>query len=390
MLTCAVLILAFFQSSTPLDQTLSASAPGSSAQDPTSGPAKSNSAENSARDPQKNPEGSGVEKRKPGWTSEAPIPATTGTPGLFTVSTAEVLPKNVFTISGYANKVGRAPGSVTALSGGVSLAAGITRKITAYAQFEPYRHLHIGEPSELSLRQPPGCPHDVYKAPVYCGVNSGIVPDSWTGPAAAYVPDFPFAAYNTTDIGPVTLGVKVNFWSETRGDPLSVAVSVAGVIPTRSAAWELANHGTQLGTFNYSFGLALSKTLFREVVLANNVTYLVTRNPSAGGITLFTLADQMIFGQGFIFRAQHSLQFMTEYTCEMGQEGHAFGVIGTDTENTTLGPGNPVDGVWGARWYLANSAAIDVGYRYMLNLHQVNDRSGFTIKISKVFGWSKR
>jgi len=25
----------------------------------------------------------------------------------------------------------------------------------------------------------------------------------------------------------------------------------------------------------------------------------------------------------------------------------------------------------------------------MLNLHQLNDRSGFNIKISKVFGWHK-
>jgi hypothetical protein len=34
-------------------------------------------------------------------------------------------------------------------------------------------------------------------------------------------------------------------------------------------------------------------------------------------------------------------------------------------------------------------AALDVGYRYMLNLPQLNDRNGFTIKISKLFGWSK-
>jgi hypothetical protein len=49
----------------------------------------------------------------------------------------------------------------------------------------------------------------------------------------------------------------------------------------------------------------------------------------------------------------------------------------------------PVDGVWGQRWYVLNNVGLDAGYRYMLNLHQLNDRSGFTIKISKVFGWSK-
>ena len=133
----------------------------------------------------------------------------------------------------------------------------------------------------------------------------------------------------------------------------------------------------------------MSKTLSREIVLASNVTYLVTQNPHIAGESLLTPADQIIFGQGFIFRSQHRLQFLTEYTCEMGQEGHAFGLISIETQNTLLGPNDPVDGVWGLRWYMLNSVAVDAGYRYMLNLHQLNDRSGFTVKISKAFGWSK-
>lgn len=327
-----------------------------------------------------------------GWIGEAPMPATTGKPGIFTVETAESLPKGMFTISAYTNKFGRAPGSATILSTGVSFAAAITNKIMVFAQFEPYRHIHIGEPSQLSLRMPPGCSHDVYKAPIYCGEpNPGPLPgNSWHGPAAAYVPDFPYAAYNKSDWGTVTLGAKLNFWSETRGDPLSVSLGASFIIPTESAATELAKFGAQPGNFQYSFTLGLSKTLWNEVTLANNVTYLVTGNPTIGNQTLYTPGDEIIFGQGFVFRAQHRLQFLTEYTCEMGQEGHAFGLIGIDTENTSLGPSNPVDGVWGLRWYFVNSAALDVGYRYMLNLHQLNDRSGFTVKISKVIGWSKQ
>ncbi len=316
-----------------------------------------------------------------------PMPATKGTPGVFTVETAESLPKGVYTLSAYTNKFGQAPGSATILSIGTSFAAGLTKKITVFAQFEPYRHIHIGEPSQLSLRQPPGCSHDVFKAPIYCGVNAGPLNNSWHGPAAAYVPDFPFAAYDQSDWGPVTLGLKANFWSETRGDPLSVSLGASFVIPTESAAAELAKFGVQTGTFNYSFTLALSKTFLQEITLANNVTYLVTRNPQIGSETLLTPGDVITFGQGFIFRAQHRLQFLTEFTVELGQEGHAFGLIGINTQNTSLGPSNPVDGVWGARWYFLNSAALDVGYRYMLNLHQLNDRSGFTIKLSKVFGW---
>ncbi|HVO62690.1 MAG TPA: hypothetical protein VMT53_17270 [Terriglobales bacterium] len=319
----------------------------------------------------------------------APIPATTGTPGIFTVETGDILGKGVFTVSAYSNKLGRAPGSVTMLAGGLSVAAGLTNKLTVFAQFEPYRHLHIGEPSQLSLRQPAGCAHDVFQAPIYCGLNPGPPNNSWKGPAAGYVADFPLAAYNKTDYGPVTLGLKANFWSETRGDPLSVSMRFSFIIPTESSATELAKFGAQSGTLNYSFTLGLSRTLSRELVMANNVTYLVTRNPHVGGQSLLTPGDQIIFGQGFIFRPQHRLQFLMEYTGVLGQEGHGFGLISIDTENTSLGPSDPVDGVWGVRWYFRKTAALDVGYRYMLNLHQLNDRSGFNIKISKTFGWPR-
>jgi hypothetical protein len=321
--------------------------------------------------------------------SPVPMPATTGTPGIFTVETAEDLEKGTFTLSAYANKYGRAPGSVTVLAGGLSFALGIANKLTAFAQFEPYRHLHIGEPFQLSLRQPSGCAHDVFEAPIYCGLNPGPLNNSWKGPAAGYVADFPFAAANQTDYGPVTLGVKANFWSETRGDPLTVSMRFSFLIPTESSATELAKFGAQTGMLNYSFTLGLSKTLKRAVLLATNVTYLVTRNPHIGSESLLTPGDQITFGQGFIFRPEHRLQFLMEYTGVLGQEGHGFGLISIDTENTSLGPSDPVDGVWGVRWYFLRAAALDVGYRYMLNLHQLNDRSGFIIKISKTFGWPK-
>ena len=321
--------------------------------------------------------------------SVAPVPATTGGPGLFTVETAETLPKGVFTSAAYLNKFSRAPGSVTILSAGFSLAAGITKKITVFAQFEPYRYLNIVKPSQLSLRQPAGCPHDVFKAPIYCGLNPGPLHNSWKGPAAGYVQDYPFAAFNNSDWGPVTLGFKVNFWSETRGDPLSVSLRTSFIIPTNSAKAELDKSGAQSGALNYSFSLGLSKSFRHGIVLANNVTYVVTRNPKSHGQTLLTPGDEMIFGQGFIFFAQHRLQLLTEYTAVFTQEGHAFGVVGIDTENTSVGPSTPVDGVWGVRWFWRKSAALDVGYRYMLNLRQVQDRSGFVFKISKSFRWSK-
>lgn len=389
MLACSILVVALLQLTGNSDTgagAVSSSAEVSS-QQPGTAPTQDGKAEN-AEGPQTAQQS---EPSQPGWFGEAPVPATSGPPGIFSVQTAESLPKGVLTTSAYANSFGTVPGSVTVFSGGLNIAAGLTKKLMVFAQFEPYIHFHVGDPSQLSLRQPSDCAHDVYKAPIYCGgPNPGPNwVNSWKGPAAAYVTGFPFAAYNNSDWGPLNLGVKYNFYSETRGDPLSVSLGGAFIIPTESTSAELAKFGAQTGTLDFSFTLALSKTLWREAVLATNVTYLVTRNPRIGNETLLTPGDVMIFGQGLIFRPQHRLQFLMEYTCEFTQEGHAFGVIGIDTENTSLGPADPVDGVWGARWYFLNSAAIDVGYRYMLNLHQLNNRSGFNIKVSKVFGWRK-
>jgi hypothetical protein len=76
---------------------------------------------------------------------------------------------------------------------------------------------------------------------------------------------------------------------------------------------------------------------------------------------------------------------LTEYTALLTQEGHAFGLVRIDTQNTSLGPSVLVDGVWAVRWYFRRSAALDIGYWYMLNLHQVDDRNGFVFKIGKSF-----
>ncbi len=385
MLACSMLILALLQ----LPQSnaaLPANSSGADNSPQAAATADPKGAGNTNAVPPQSPQVSASESYV---MNTAPVPATTGTPGIFTVETAETLPKGILTTSAYANKFGQMPGSATMLAGGLSLGYGLTNKIMVFTAFEPYRHLHVGEPSQLSLRQPPGCPHDVFKAPIYCGLNPGPANNTWKGPAAGYLAEFPFGAYNTTDYGPVTVGMKWNFWSETRGDPLSVSLEGTLMIPTENSATELAQFGLQPGAVNYSFTLGLSKTLRREIVVANNVTYLVTRNPHIGTQTLYTPGDRIIFGQGFIFRASHRLQFLTEYTGVMGQEGHAFGMIGIDTENTYQGPSDPIDGVWGVRWYFLKTAAVDVGYRYMLNLYQLHDRSGFTIKISKAFGWRK-
>ena len=47
------------------------------------------------------------------------------------------------------------PGSVTILEFGADLSYGITDKLNVYAAFDPYGHVHVGCPGQLSLRSIP-------------------------------------------------------------------------------------------------------------------------------------------------------------------------------------------------------------------------------------------
>jgi hypothetical protein len=55
--------------------------------------------------------------------------------------------------------------------------------------------------------------------------------------------------------------------------------------------------------------------------------------------------------------------------------------MGGATPNMTFGARDPVDGIWGVRVYIFPVTAIDIGYRYMLNLANATDRNGFVIKL---------
>jgi len=50
-----------------------------------------------------------------------------------------------------------------------------------------------------------------------------------------------------------------------------------------------------------------------------------------------------------------------------------------DPEHDIWGPRS--DGIWGVRVYILPVTAIDIGCRYMLNLTNATDRSGFVIKL---------
>jgi hypothetical protein len=171
----------------------------------------------------------------------------------------------------------------------------------------------------------------------------------------------------------VTLGVKFGLLSEQAGAPVSISVRNDVIIPTRYGLAHLLGNGTQTGEVADQISVASSRHFGSLVTVVGDFGYVLTRDPRAGGAKDLTQADQVHLGMGYILFPEKRIQFMNEYN------GLVF--AGSATPNSTFGARDPVDGIWGLRIYVLPQAAVDVGYRYMLNLGNAADRSGFVIKV---------
>ena len=311
------------------------------------------------------------EAPQPKWT---PMPALDGNPGLFTLELGDTLPKHGFSIGFGANKFSRMPGDITSLQFVPSVGYGVNRWLSIFFQIDAQDHLHIGEPTLLSL-SPANALNPQYQNTIY---NSAIPS---TGFPPAYVEDAPFASHNGTAVGEIDLGFKLGLLSERRGKPLSLSIRNDFYIPTATGYTNLLSNQVNYGKFNYGIGLEVSKTLFHRTITATaNWSYRFMRDSSytatidgTTGIAVLNLADQMQVGAGFLVFPDKRFQIMTEYNSTI--------FIGRGIQNTTFGPRDPVDNVTGFRIYAWKWAALDVGYRYSLDLTSHRDRNGFVIKL---------
>ena len=294
-----------------------------------------------------------------------PIPTTSGTLGLFTLESGELL-ESGWSFSAYGNRFTRMPGSVVVSNYGLTIGWGFRKWVNFYGGFQPEVATQIGSPNELSLITPPN-------VKVFPPFQSTIYRTLGPGQRPGYVEDFPFVSRNDSGPGNVTLGVKFGLLSEDANAPLSLSIRNDAIIPTRYTLTDLLGNGTQTGAFDDMIVVAASRNFFNLVTLVGNFGYTITRDPRAGGSKDLTQADQIHVGSGFILFPEKRLQFMNEYN------GLVF--AGAATPNTTFGARDPVDGIWGLRVYILPQAAIDIGYRYMLNLHNATDRNGFVVKV---------
>ncbi len=258
------------------------------------------------------------------------------------------------------------PGSVVVSNYGMNVGWAYKKWLNFYAVFQPEVATSVGNQAQLSLDTPPNVLNfpQYQKNTIYRGLGPGQRP--------GYVEDFPFVARNDSGPGNVTIGVKFGLLSERRGAPVSLSIRNDAIIPTRYTINVLLGNGTQTGAFADMVMVAASHNFGNLITLVGNFGYLITRDPRSGGTADLTLADQIHGGGGFILFPAKRIQFMSEYN------GLVF--VGAATPNTTFGARDPVDGIWGLRFYILPQMAINAGYRYMLNLTNAVDRNGFVIK----------
>jgi outer membrane protein OmpA-like peptidoglycan-associated protein len=303
-----------------------------------------------------------------------PMPALDGNPGLFTLETGETLPKHGWSLGIGLNKFSRMPGDITSLQLVPSLGYGVTNWLSLFYQINSYDYIHVGAPSLLSLA-PVNAANPQYQNTIY----NSIIPS--TGFPPAYVEDAPFASHNGSGVGEMDLGFKIGLLSERRGKPISLSIRNDFYLPTQTGLTQLLADQVQYGKFNYGVGLEASKTFFHGGITATaNWSYRFTRDSSYTGlvggvpeIVVLKLADQMQVGAGLLIFPTKRFQIMTEY------DGTIY--VGNGIQNTTFGARDPVDNIIGFRLYAWKWSAIDLGYRYSLDLTNHRDRNGFVIKV---------
>src|SRR6202044_1353613 len=241
-----------------------------------------------------------------------PMPALDGTPGLFTLGTGETLPKGGFDIVAGVNKISRMPGDITVLQVIPSFGVGLTNWFTVFLSIDADEHIHVDQPSLLSLNSTNGLQ---YRNTIY---NSFL---PCTGCAPAYVEDYPFASHNGGGIGEIDLGFKIGLLSERLGKPFSLSIRNDFYIPTETGFSTLLSNGVQTGKFNYGIGLEASKTLFHHSILATiNWGYRFTRQSTFtvdfSGVDMrgiLKTADQMPIGAGLLIFPDKRFQIISEY-----------------------------------------------------------------------------
>jgi len=219
-------------------------------------------------------------------TPRPAIPTILGDTGLWFVPTAETLPKRKFSFSLFRGNWDRPQGLTDVNQFGITAATGLTDRLEVFGSWHVVRLHRDVEPIFV--------PSD----PVFGGVGY----------------EYPYVRqrWSKTLGGPLSVGGKYNFTSQSRGDAMSFAARAIVEFPI-GPVWSGNNE------INGRFEAVLSREFAKKFELTGDVGAILRQNADD-----FKLPDSATWGIGAAFPSRSRLRGMVEYTGEFNNQEFTF------------------------------------------------------------------
>ena len=271
-----------------------------------------------------------------------------GTTGLFKTWDAETLRQGEINLTFGYDMLHREPGKLTIGRAPAGGAVGILDRFELFGAMDVQRHIKARNVA------------------YYRRLSSGQLPIPAATPYGAqyFSQAAPFIEVPTaTGRSDIHLGLKLNFLSERRKDPFSMAVAGFGTIPGVKRATGLAR-GLSAGAYQGGFGILLSKTAMDLLRLHLNYGANFVSNPNIDGMVLAELQNEFFYRGGVEVPVHSAVRFIGEVT----------GLKYFGTKTSGLNPKSPIDVILGLRVYPAEWASLGAGYQLSLR-HVEENRS---------------
>ena len=263
-----------------------------------------------------------------------------GTTGLFKSYDAETLLQGEMNFSLGVDQYNRDPNKLVIRDYPVSFSIGLLDRVEFYASWIWQRHIDSNDIAYYRLL--PG------EAPRPAQTRLGVT--SFTQ-AAPFI-DVP-RANGPSDL---MLGVKFNFLSERKGNPLGLGLAVFTQMPLGESNVRM-NRGLTAGTNSGGFVMLLSKRAGKIAQVHFNTGVNWVGNPDWYEQTLADLQNEFIWRGGAAFPAYGHVQII----------GEVSGTTYWGTRTMGLNPRAAVDVIGGVRFYPAKWITVGAGYQATIN-----------------------
>jgi len=313
------------------------------------------------------------------------VPAQGASQDLWHVFVADTLHRGQTSFSASYDRIARNPGNLTISTTNIEGDVGITPRLEFETILEANKRVVVRRAEQLSFGQQalgffgdrtPGSP----PTPAERVAGSSRMPQlrfppspqgALTG-AAGYYNLLPFAGFvhEGDGIGQVTVAVKVNLLSESKGARLGLSVRPHIDVPIKKGIEYLFQHPTSTADLQFGFDGIVSKNIGDAAALHWNVGYRHVNQPAH--VSIVQLADEAPLGFAWVVPRETRIQLVGETTAEV--------FFGSHTPNTTFGAADPIDLTLGFRILAVDKITLSGGYRRTVNQHG-GDKNGFIVKV---------